>query len=75
MLAIETEDVDLTTQGRRFWTRDTLHEVVERVLGQRAFIVVSNREPYAHRLEGAEIVCERPISGLVAARRILETAG
>jgi len=67
MLAHENEDIDLITEGWRFWSRDTLHDVVERVLGQRQFIVVSNREPYIHRLEGEEIVCERPISGMVTA--------
>jgi trehalose-6-phosphate synthase len=41
--------------------------VVERVLGQRQFIVVSNREPYIHRLDDEEIICERPVSGMVTA--------
>jgi alpha,alpha-trehalose-phosphate synthase [UDP-forming] len=67
MHVIETEDFELVPEGPRFWTRDTLHQVVERVLGQRLFIVVSNREPYIHRLEGEEIVCDRPVSGMVTA--------
>jgi trehalose 6-phosphate synthase len=67
MAAIETEELDLFTEGWRFWTRDALHQVVEGVLGHRQLIIVSNREPYSHRLEGEEIVCERPISGLVTA--------
>lgn len=51
----------------RFWSRDTLHQVVERALQGYKLIVVSNREPYVHRLEGGRIVCERPVSGLVTA--------
>jgi alpha,alpha-trehalose-phosphate synthase [UDP-forming] len=63
----ETEDLELFTEGPRFWTRETLHQVVERVLGNRRFIVVSNREPYIHRFRGEAVVCERPVSGLVTA--------
>jgi alpha,alpha-trehalose-phosphate synthase [UDP-forming] len=67
MIAIDTEDLELLPEGPRFWTRDALHRVVERILGRRRFIVVSNREPYIHRLEGDEVICERPVSGLVTA--------
>jgi alpha,alpha-trehalose-phosphate synthase [UDP-forming] len=63
---IETDEFELAAEGP-FWTRDTLQKVVERVLGRRHFIVVSNREPYIHRLEAEEIVCERPVSGMVTA--------
>jgi trehalose 6-phosphate synthase len=62
-----TEEPELVGEGPRFWTRETLRQVVERVLGRRHFILVSNREPYVHRFEGEEIVCERPISGMVTA--------
>lgn len=51
----------------RFWSRDTLHQVVERALQGYHLVVVSNREPYVHRLEAGRIVCERPVSGLVTA--------
>lgn len=54
-------------ESPRFWTRDTLHQVVERTLQGYKLIVVSNREPYIHRLEGGRIICERPVSGLVTA--------
>ena len=67
MQTLATEDFDLAAEGPRFWTPDTLRQVVERVLGRRKFIVVSNREPYVHRLDGEEIVCERPVSGMVTA--------
>ena len=64
---VHTDEFELAAEGPRFWTQDTLRRVVERVLGQRQFIVVSNREPYIHRLDGEEITCERPVSGMVTA--------
>jgi trehalose-6-phosphate synthase len=67
MQPVESEDLEFFTEGPRFWTRDTLHQVVERVLGNRHFIVVSNREPYIHRFRAEEVVVERPVSGLVTA--------
>src|SRR5262249_1222469 len=67
MHEIETDDMELVAEGPRFWTHDTLRQVVESVLGHRRFIVVSNREPYIHTFEGEEIVCERPVSGMVTA--------
>jgi alpha,alpha-trehalose-phosphate synthase [UDP-forming] len=76
MPAIETEELELLPEGPRFWTSDTLHQIVDRVLGQRQFIVVSNREPYIHRLDGEEVVCQRPISGLVTALEpVMRTCG
>ncbi|MCX8073879.1 MAG: trehalose-6-phosphate synthase [Candidatus Binatia bacterium] len=56
-----------TEEFPRFWTKETLHQVVERVLQGYKLIVVSNREPYVHRLEAGRVVCERPVSGLVTA--------
>jgi alpha,alpha-trehalose-phosphate synthase [UDP-forming] len=67
---IETDEIDLVAEGPHFWTRDTLRQVVERVLGRRQFIVVSNREPYVHRFDpdaGDDIICERAVSGVVTA--------
>ncbi len=76
MSSIETEELELLTEGPRFWTRDTLRQIVGRVLGQRQFIVVSNREPYVHRLDGEEIVCERGVGGLVTALEpVMRTCG
>ena len=63
----ENEEFDFYGEGSRFWTREALQQVVERILGHRLVIVVSNREPYVHRFDGDEIVCERPVSGLVTA--------
>jgi len=61
------DTVDASVEEPWFWTRDALRQVVERVLGDQHLIVVSNREPYVHRLDGEEIVCERPAGGLVTA--------
>jgi len=63
----ETDDFELSAEGPRFWTRESLRQVVERVLGRQHFIVVSNREPYVHQLAGEEVVCTRPVSGVVTA--------
>jgi trehalose 6-phosphate synthase len=63
----ESEDLEQVSEAQPYWTRDTLREVVERVLARSHFIVVSNREPYIHRFDGEEILCERPVSGLVTA--------
>ena len=49
------------------WTKDSLRETIRQRLGDGLFLVVSNREPYIHRFEGEEIVCEVPPSGLVMA--------
>jgi alpha,alpha-trehalose-phosphate synthase [UDP-forming] len=64
---VHTDELELGADGPRFWTQETLRRIVERVLGQRQFIVVSNREPYIHRLDGEEITCDRPVSGMVTA--------
>jgi trehalose-6-phosphate synthase len=63
----ETEDFELSAEGPRFWTHEWLRQVVERILGWQHFIVVSNREPYVHHLVGEEVVCIRPVSGVVTA--------
>jgi hypothetical protein len=39
-------------------------------------VQVSNREPYVHRLDGEEIVYERPVSGLITAREpVMQACG
>jgi trehalose 6-phosphate synthase len=67
MNALDHEEIESSIDAPRFWTRDTLVQVVERALDQYHFIVVSNREPYLHRREGRRVVCDRPVSGLVTA--------
>ncbi len=71
-----TDELDLAAADPRVWTPDALRQVARRALGDRLCIVVSNREPYVHRLEGGEIVCERPVSGVVAALEpVMRTCG
>src|SRR3990167_8048689 len=49
------------------WTKRTLQQTLKDRLGDVLFLVVSNREPYVHRIEGEELICERPASGLTIA--------
>ena len=49
------------------WTRESLRELVREHLGDELFVIVSNREPYIHRFEGEEIVCQVPASGMTIA--------
>lgn len=67
MQTVDTEDQELVAEGPRFWTRETLSQAVDHFLAGRHLIVVSNREPYLHRFEGDDIVCERPVGGMVTA--------
>lgn len=57
------------------WTRQQLRETVLRQLADQLFIVVSNREPYVHRFEGEQIICETPPSGLTIALDPVVQAG
>jgi len=49
------------------WSPATLRLVLTQKLPGAEVIAVSNREPYIHNREGAEIVVQTPASGLVAA--------
>ncbi len=49
------------------WTQEALVELIEAKMRGYRFIVVSNREPYAHQYSGDEIECVRPASGLATA--------
>ena len=49
------------------WNREALHNLIEAKLKPRKMIVVSNREPYLHRMQGSKIECLRPASGMVTA--------
>lgn len=48
-------------------TGDTLRQEIRKVLRNRLFVVVSNREPYIHQHQGDAIVCQRPASGMAIA--------
>jgi alpha,alpha-trehalose-phosphate synthase [UDP-forming] len=49
------------------WDKHKLYELVRSKLGDRLFIVVSNREPYLHTLSANGIEWHRPVSGLTEA--------
>ena len=49
------------------WTSNDIQELVGTRMTGRKFIVVSNREPYIHRLRDGQIECMRPASGMATA--------
>ena len=49
------------------WTKDDLQQIVRRELGDYRLIVVSNRQPYVHKLVGGKVHYEIPTGGLVTA--------
>jgi alpha,alpha-trehalose-phosphate synthase [UDP-forming] len=49
------------------WDKDSLFKLVRTKLGDRLFILVSNREPYVHIMEGGAVKWHRPVSGLTEA--------
>lgn len=57
----------LRDEEQMAWNADTLREILKRELRGHQVIVVSNREPYIHALQGNDIVVQRPASGLVTA--------
>jgi trehalose 6-phosphate synthase len=58
------------------WTKEALQDLIQTKLGDRRFLIVSNREPYLHRYVGNRIECLPPVSGLVSAlESIMRTCG
>jgi trehalose-6-phosphate synthase len=51
------------------WTESKLRDLVNAKLGEKAFFVVSNREPYMHVIDepSGGVKCVRPASGVVTA--------
>jgi trehalose 6-phosphate synthase len=49
------------------WTRESLHRLIDEGLQGTSLIVVANREPYMHRIQGGEIRLVRPAGGVTAA--------
>ncbi|OGS18734.1 MAG: hypothetical protein A3J70_03540, partial [Elusimicrobia bacterium RIFCSPHIGHO2_02_FULL_61_10] len=47
--------------------RDTLKRVIREKIGDRLFVVVSNREPYIHRQREGRVTVQQPASGVVTA--------
>jgi trehalose 6-phosphate synthase len=55
------------TGGEMPYTKKNLQETVRHTLGDRMLVIVSNREPYLHRLREGRIDCSRPTGGAVTA--------
>jgi alpha,alpha-trehalose-phosphate synthase [UDP-forming] len=49
------------------WTKDSLHDLITKQLGDHELIVVANREPYLHRYASGRLECVPPASGMVSA--------
>ncbi len=49
------------------WDKEKLYRLVKEKLGERLFVVVSNREPYIHIYQGNAVICQRPVGGLTTA--------
>jgi trehalose 6-phosphate synthase len=64
--AAETE-ARLREAGEHQWTAERLGVHIRELFGSSRIFVLSNREPYAHVLQGRETVCMVPPSGLVTA--------
>jgi trehalose 6-phosphate synthase len=58
------------------WTKEALQELTQTRLRDHQFLVVANREPYAHRYVGSRIECVPSVSGMVSALEpIMRTCG
>ena len=53
--------------SKKKWDKDSLFKLVQSKLGDRLFVVVSNREPYVHTMSGGALEWHRPVSGLTEA--------
>ena len=49
------------------WTKDDLQKLVREKMGDYLFVVVSNRQPYAHVFNRRSIQCQRGIGGVISA--------
>ncbi|OQB12828.1 MAG: Trehalose-phosphate synthase [Candidatus Omnitrophica bacterium ADurb.Bin205] len=66
---VVTEEAHTRVQKEDIWTQGKLRDLIHAKLGENAFFVVSNREPFMHILEktSGKIKCVRPASGVVTA--------
>ncbi|MFH1709630.1 MAG: trehalose-6-phosphate synthase [bacterium] len=64
-----TEEAQERTEQQEQWTEARLRDLIHAKLGDNAFIVVSNREPYMHVVQepSGAAKCIRPASGVVTA--------
>jgi trehalose 6-phosphate synthase len=61
------QEARLRQSSESLWTAERLKEFIRGKLQGRAFVLVSNREPYVHTRRGKAIECVVPASGLVTA--------
>lgn len=66
---VVTEEASVRLQKEELWTENKLRDLIHVKLGENAFFVVSNREPYMHVLDDITGTpkCIRPASGVVTA--------
>ena len=66
---VVTEEAHTRVQKEEIWTQGKLKDLIHAKLGENAFFVVSNREPFMHILDktSGKINCVRPASGVVTA--------
>ena len=58
------------------WTREELQTLIRTKVADSPFVVVSNREPYVHILEGNKAICTIPASGLtIALDPVMQASG
>jgi len=65
---VVTEEASVRIK-EELWTENKLRDLIRAKLGENAFIVVSNREPYMHVIDepNEKVKCVRPASGVVTA--------
>jgi alpha,alpha-trehalose-phosphate synthase [UDP-forming] len=49
------------------FTKKNLQDTIKHILADKQLVIVSNREPYLHRLRDGKIDCSRPTGGAVTA--------
>jgi len=66
---VVSEEANERIQKEEVWNESKLKDLVHARLGENAFIVVSNREPYMHVISdpNEKAKCTRPASGVVTA--------
>ncbi len=66
---VVTEEAHTRVQKDEVWTQGKLRDLIHAKLGENAFFVVSNREPFMHMFDKktGKIKCVRPASGVVTA--------
>jgi trehalose-6-phosphate synthase len=66
---VVADDAHVRLRQEDLWTEAKLRDLINARLGENAFLVVSNREPYMHIIDESSggVKCVRPASGVVTA--------